>query len=119
MKHEGAVLGALGNDLLHSLVDVVLGEFHRRFRRGRRRCRLRRLTCLFGHDRRRAQGKGRGKYRGLYQRHTAIEAKLRHRLVLPFDGAGTSADLAVASTLIACAASRLPFSLATSAAVWP
>ena len=46
-----------------------------------------------------------------------IEAELRHWLVLPFDGAGTSADLAVASTLIACAASRLPFSLATSAAV--
>src|SRR5262249_34325929 len=116
VKNEGAVLGALGDDLLHSLVDVVLSEFFGRFRRGCGRCRLRRLTCLYGHDRRRAHGKGRGKYRGLYQRK-AIEPELRHWLVLPFDGAGTSADLAVASTLIACAASRLPFSLATSAAV--
>src|SRR5262245_3505461 len=116
VKNEGAVLGALGDGLLHSLVDVVLSEFFGRFRRGCGRCRLRRLTCLFGHDRRRAHGKGRGKYRGLYQRNTAIEPELRHWLVLPFDGAGTSADLAVASTLIACAASRLPFSLATSAA---
>src|SRR4029453_9774664 len=52
-------------------------------------------------------------------RKHSIETELRHWLVLPLDGAGTSADFAVASTLIACAASRLPFSLATSAAVCP
>src|SRR5262249_18810666 len=87
MKDEGTVFGELGNDLLHYLVDVVLSEFLGRFRLARRRYRLRRLSCLFGHDRRRAQGKGRGKQPATYCYQST---ELRHWLVLPFDGAGTA-----------------------------